>query len=311
MSRYEGTVGHLATILGDRLGRTREMSPARLQRIISSGHQFRWMIDQITELVVKLGTENPYFHEQTVQTGYYPLEWRMPRADEQLAALVRLFPGIFDTVGEGEYHFDQDTAFNYVAGADGIGIWPHLEFLGRHFNVSKPYTSGYPDVVRYLLELLQQECERLEVRFEAPKELMPLRIYTPVRRKLEELATQSFAMVNAFPISFGQRYATYSQRNVRAEAKREGWLPLCSADGICLLLLTPERLTWSGNVLQLSFAGDEADFSRLAPSERVPHPWSGTGSLQCQAGGIAYRFNATNWHANGQYSSPVAYIGRS
>jgi hypothetical protein len=211
------------------------------------------MTNQI-KLTEELGgiTSNPHEAEVEKQTCFYPEGWMVPPFDEQRERTAKMYPDLA---------LPEITNRGIVVPNGWDGIWwfpPKIAAIGRICGVADCYVTDYGTVVKHSLAHIDakrastnctQDGDQLTAEY--------IRINELVRGRIQALESASEGdFLPPMPITFGQLYAGFSQRNACKTAIRRRELPLCTAYVASLLGIMPERLV-AYTDLWVDVPGDE------------------------------------------------------
>ena len=207
--------------------------------------------------------DNPYAEEQTPKLRFYPdgfADTSRQTTLETQAERIRKALG-FEPKG---LEAAQSQSFPTGAfGADGIGLWPTRQALGRHFGIKYPRGRDYGTLIEALCSAInaspdlppltnycQGELTDKHVRVEKATNQLLTHLEDEVERQGREWI--------AGPANFGDWRTgfCYSPRNalwhtLNWSPKRLAIEPVA---GLCLLIANPGRFTASGQ-LSLDFPG--------------------------------------------------------
>ncbi len=204
----------------------------------------------VTALIDTIKARNPFEKEFVQQAWFYPQGWVMPGVSDQAERLTAIFPGIkLDGVAEiaGKLAIPE--------GFDGIGIVPKISYLGGIYSVDDPYGQGYGTILENVLKLIADSRKFYNYRA-GQLTADYIRIHAEVKEVLMRLEAETAGDTLVVPISFGNLYAGFSQRNARWAALKAAQVPFGGAQVGSLLLSMPERLT-AYEQLFIDCSGDE------------------------------------------------------
>lgn len=246
----EGKLAKIADLVRDAI-RQSGISDNGAQSLIEQGGGFQ---REITPIIRRLANEdNPYADERRNQTHYYPEGWSVPDLSAQAKKLAIFLPGLDLSYSE------KASKVVVPEGADGLALIPKLSALGRICGISDPYWSGYSRLVGHAIGFIgHREFSSYLQELQEQGELTDqyIRIHAETRKILTELEAETPGDCLVLPISFGNLYAGYSQRNAGWEALYRQQLPLGLVQVSYLLLAMPGRLT-ACNHLFIYCPGDE------------------------------------------------------
>lgn len=277
-----GEVGKLAEGVAKELGLSRDLFQIR---ILGQGGKIKKCFDEVLrEFSLPI---NPYEGEQTEQVWFYPKGLEVPSLEIQAGRIKKAY-GI-------ELTWPDQAQNLLVPSADGIGLWPTLSVLGKHWSIADPYRGGYSEIILAVCDAINQSPDMASLNNYCKGKLDAryVRIHAEVLEMIEVLEKEAEKKGHnclVMPVNLGdwKNGTCYSPRNARWQClnlppKR---LPIETVAGWSLLTGIRERLTASVQ-LNCDFAGVEYDWDASGS-------WSGSLYAGFEGDEFEFRVGAYN-----------------
>ena len=270
--------------------------------------------EEIAREVVRVSSpENPYASEQCEQTAFYPKGFAMPSPEDQAVRLKKTF-GFEPMWNEAVQNLPFPTG---EFGADGIGLFPCLSFLGQIWEIEDPRVAGYGKAIATACDkfgkwsMAEMNVPLVNYRTIDRDELTRTGLVRIAKRTLETITLlEDLAMSQGFnclaiPVCLGDwgTRLCYSPRNalwqtLNLTPRRLAIEPVA---GLSLVVgtkvMTTHKHQWK------DFPGAQYNWHRV-------DRWSDSLYLSFDDG--RFRFGAGGAdYADGRYGSMVAFPGES
>ena len=253
--------------------------------------------------------DNPFAGEQTRQGLFYPEGFADTFRNTTLeiqAERIRKVLGFEPKWPEAAQELSYPTG---AFGADGIGLWPTRQALGRHFGIKYPRGRGYGALIEALCSAINASPDLPPLANHCQGELTSryVRVEMATNQLLthmENEAEKQDCDCLAHPVNWGdwQTGLCYSPRNARWQTLN--WSPKRLAiepvAGLCLLIANPGRLTAFGQLF--------LDFPATEYNWKAGGRWSSSLYLDFYDGGFYFSASETDC-ASGNCGSLVAFPG--